>query len=226
MQDLRQTRRAVNRIARWLPKAAPWYGIVLVLLGLYVLGFVVFVERLPKTPRVVEQVDAIVALTGGDTRLDAAVTLFETGVGERLLISGVHPETTKAELKKLARGGARFDCCADLGYAAEDTHGNAEETAAWVRFHRYRRLLVVTARYHMPRSFIEFHAAMPEVTLVPYPVEPESINLEGWWHDLRALRVLNGEYVKYLAVRAISAVGLEPRTLDGGTERGEARAPS
>ena len=46
----------------------------------------------------------------------------------------------------------RFDCCADLGFMAADTHGNAQETADWARAHRYKSLIVVTANYHMPRS--------------------------------------------------------------------------
>jgi uncharacterized SAM-binding protein YcdF (DUF218 family) len=221
-----RSRRGANRAARFAFGPVRWPWIVLGALLLYGTGFIAFVESLPKTPLRVPQVDAIVTLTGGDSRLDAAVTLLEKGVGERLLISGVHPETTKDELKNLAHGGARFACCADLGYAAEDTHGNAEEAASWARFHRYHRLLVVTARYHMPRSLVEFHDAMPDMTLVPYPVEPESIDIKGWWHSPRALRVLHGEYAKYLAVTAMSALGLEPRALDRSAERGEARAAS
>ena len=47
-------------------------------------------------PRGRSTADGIVALTGGGERLDAAVALFESGVGKRLLISGVDPATTKA----------------------------------------------------------------------------------------------------------------------------------
>jgi uncharacterized SAM-binding protein YcdF (DUF218 family) len=201
-----------------------WIAIAVV--GLYVAGFVVFVASLPKTPRDLSHIQGIVALTGGGARLDAAVTLFEEGVGQRLLISGVNPQTTKAVLKKLAHGGPRFDCCADLGYAAEDTHGNAGEAGAWARFHRYRTLLIVTARYHLPRSLSEFQAAMPDVTLVPYPVDPESIDLEGWWYHPQALRVLHWEYAKYLAAAVLTAIGLESGRLDPGARRGEARSPS
>ncbi len=196
--------------------------IVIAAVGLYLAGFVVFVTSLPKTPHGdLHRVQGVVALTGGDARLDAAVALFDGGVGQRLLISGVNPETTKADLKKLAHGGARFDCCADLGYAAEDTYGNAREAAAWARFHHYRSLLIVTARYHMPRSLSEFHGAMPEMTIVPYPVDPVSIDLNGWWHDPRALRVLHGEYAKFLVATALTALGRKPRGLDRSAQRNE-----
>ena len=50
-----------------------------------------------------------------------------------LLVSGVAQETTKETVGKMSDGGPRFACCADIGYAAEDTHGNAEEAANWAR---------------------------------------------------------------------------------------------
>ena len=197
--------------------------IAIAVVALYVVGFVVFVANLPRTPHDLKDVQGIVALTGGGSRLDVAVALFEKGVGKRLLISGVNPQTTKAELKKLAHGKARFDCCADLGYAAEDTFGNAREAAAWARFHRYQRLLIVTARYHMPRSVVEFRDVMPGVTIIPYPVDPEGVRLDGWWHDPHTLRILHNEYAKYLIVSVLTTVGLEP-SLDRSTAAEESRA--
>jgi uncharacterized SAM-binding protein YcdF (DUF218 family) len=101
-------------------------------------------------------------------------------------------------LKHLVHGGPRFDCCADLGYAAEDTRGNAQETADWARAHNFHRLILVTARYHMPRSLQEFSAEMPGVQLMPYPVEQESIDLANWWEHPRTIFLLHREYAKYL----------------------------
>ena len=102
--------------------------IAIAIVGLYLAGFVLFVTSLPKAPRDLRHIQGIVALTGGGARLDAAVTLFEKGVGERLLISGVNPAASKAELKKLTHQklngmandrhlvrGLFFRCCvADL----------------------------------------------------------------------------------------------------------------
>lgn len=165
----------------------------------YVLGFVLFVSLLPMTPDTVPEADGIVVLTGGGARLDRAAALFEQGVGKRLLISGVDQATSKETLKRLIHGGRRFDCCADVGYTAEDTHGNAQEAAVWTRAHGFHRLLLVTARYHMPRSMQEFSAAMPEATFLPYPVDQGRIDLAGWWRYPRTVFLLHREYVKYLA---------------------------
>ncbi|HTT97619.1 MAG TPA: YdcF family protein [Rhizomicrobium sp.] len=202
------------------------WKIVAVLLALYAVGFVIFVANLPSPKAALKPAQGIVALTGGDERVSAAVNLLESHEGQRLLISGVHPQTTKDELKKLSHGGKRFDCCADMGYSAENTRGNAQEAASWARAHKFKSLIVVTARYHMPRSLTEFQAAMPGVTLEPYPVEPEDIDLSGWWHDFRALHVLHSEYAKYLASTVFNAVDRPDPALDQTGHGGKSRTAS
>lgn len=182
----------------------------LIFLGLvaYAAGFLLFASHLPHPPRTLGRVDGIVALTGGGMRLDVAVSLFEKGFGKRLLISGVNTQATKRDLKILVHGKARFDCCTDLGYAAENTFGNAKEAAAWTRFHRYRRIVLVTSRYHMPRSLLEFRDVMPDVKVIPYPVDPD--NGRGFPATIRNLKALHSEYWKYLAVSILTSAGLEP----------------
>ena len=172
--------------------------ILLVLLA-YAAGFVLFVTMLPGTPARAPKADGIVELTGGEARLEAAVALLEQGAGARLLISGVDVSTTKETLDRRAHGGPRFSCCADIGYAAEDTRGNAQEAAEWARANGFHTLTIVTARYHMPRALSEIHAAMPEATLLAYPVEQDSIALKDWWRHPRTVALLHREYFKYLA---------------------------
>ena len=171
--------------------------IFLTLLG-YGLGFVLFVSNLPAPPATAPKVDGIVALTGGDERLDTAVALFEHGAGKRLLISGVSQKTSKETVGKMSDGGPRFACCADIGYA-EDTHDNALEAAAWTREHHFNSILIVTGRYHMPRTMQEFSSALPDKSLIAYPVDQSRIDLGGWWRHPNTAQLLHREYVKYLA---------------------------
>jgi len=172
---------------------------LLVIFLAYVVGFVLFVGGLPARAKAPPRADAIVVLTGGDERLDTAVALLERGVGKRLLISGVSLETTKEVLGHISGGGPRFGCCADIGYGAQDTHGNAEETAEWMRQHHFKSLILVTSRYHMPRAMAEFSTMLPDIRIIPWPVDQEGIDLGGWWRHGRTMALLNREYLKFLA---------------------------
>jgi uncharacterized SAM-binding protein YcdF (DUF218 family) len=182
-----------------------FFGVILGATLLYLAGFLIFLAGMPPQPAN-PHADAIVALTGGQARLDTAVELLERGAGKRLLISGVDMETEKETLGHLAGGGPRFACCAEVGYAADDTHGNAEETAEWARAHRFRSLIIVTARYHMPRALREFADVMPGVALTPYPVENANVDTRGWWKHPDTAVLLQREYIKYLGSLAMTSL--------------------
>ena len=141
----------------------------------YAAGFLVFLFTLPE-PNTVDpeaiNAEAIVVLTGEGQRVAPAVDLLQRGAGRRLLISGVNPDIDKEELDNLLDGGVAFNCCADLGFDAVDTHGNAVETREWAMEHGYNSLIVVTGYEHMPRALLEFSTEMPEIDLIAYPVRP------------------------------------------------------
>ena len=168
--------------------------------ALIAMGFFRFTDSIAelKATDTASEVDAIVALTGGYQRIDQALALLESGVGARLLISGVNPSTSGAALRR-ATGTktATFACCVDIGYEALDTIGNANETAEWIRQRGYSRVLVVTNNYHMPRSLLELSQASPDVTFLAYPVTHADLKTETWLADPVALRTLFVEYAKY-----------------------------
>jgi uncharacterized SAM-binding protein YcdF (DUF218 family) len=173
----------------------------------YGLGFVLWVSLLPQTPDGPPDADGVVVLTGSGPRLDVGMALLEKGVGKRLLISGASRAADRAALKAAAHGGPRFDCCVDIGYSAEDTRGNAVEAADWAHAHGYHSVVVVTARYHIPRAMHEFGSTMPDVTLLPWPVEQETVDLSQWWRSPRTAALLQREFSKYLASLVTTLVG-------------------
>lgn len=143
--------------------------------------------------------DAIVVLTGGGARIDEAVRLFKEGHARRLLITGVNRQTTRDELKRrLAINPVLFDCCVDIGYAALDTVGNADETKSWCGAWAFSRIIMVTANYHMPRSRLEFAHAMPGTEVIARPVAPPLFTEPRWWLNPHALAVVGTEYVKFI----------------------------
>lgn len=177
--------------------------LVIVVCGLAFLGgfaaFATHVARL-STPAEPRDADAIIVLTGGEKRLDAAVDLLKSGKGQRLLISGVHPSARIVDLQRATGGDASlFSCCVDIDRAALDTIGNAEESAKWITSHAWDRIIVVTNNYHMPRSLLELRRYTGDVDLVPYPVVNTRLDSGEWITNRAALRVLFTEYAKYLA---------------------------
>ena len=185
-------------------------GLLLLVAAVWAAGLVAFAAwagRSTPPPRPPSS-DGLVALTGGSSlRIEAAVELLEQGLAQRLLISGVNPDATREQVRAAtSTAGRAFDCCVDLGFQAENTVGNAIETADWVRYHHFRTLIVVTADYHMPRALLELHAAMPDVKLHAYPVVTPVLDVRRWWASPEAARRMVVEYCKYLAVLGRSSV--------------------
>jgi len=144
--------------------------------------------------------DGIVVLTGGRQRLEAGLALLAAGKARKLFISGVNQHVDREEILRLLGPAAeRLACCIVLGHAAGTTFGNARETADWVGAEGYRSIRLVTSWYHLPRSLVEFHRAMPGVSITPHPVFPSHVAPEHWsgWHGAPLLVI--GEYSKFLA---------------------------
>lgn len=185
-------------------------GVIALLVGAaaFIIGFWQFAERVRQGPDTPPQAEAIVALTGGSSeRLSTGVRLLEEHKGERLLISGVNRIVTDNELyHALNVDPALGECCIDIGRSADDTLGNAAETAAWAREHGYTRIILVTDDYHMPRSFAELSVAMPEAEIHPYPVRTRFTDPNLWRSDLGAAGRLGAEYVKYIVIRGREAL--------------------
>jgi len=121
--------------------------LVIVAVGgiLWCVGLILFTGMIPSAPRdTVKETDGIAIFTGGKTRLNVALELFQQKKSSYLLISGVNPESTLSEIA----GELANNPGITLGYAALDTYGNAEETAEWVRCNQEVKFkdLLATAR--------------------------------------------------------------------------------
>ncbi len=166
----------------------PLLRAALVLALLWLAGFVWFLRLTERTSPPPPHADAIVALTGGAGRVEAALRLLAEGRARIALVSGVGGAAEFASLARRAGVDPALGVRVTLGRAAQSTHGNAAETAAWARANAVHSLIVVTAYYHMPRALAELARAMPGAALYPAPVTPGA----SW-------RLLVGEYGKFLA---------------------------
>ena len=166
----------------------------------WAIGFATFVGQLPlPSSDLPSRSDGVVVYTGGPDRITAGMEIFANGQGDRLLISGVHQDTSRERLATFWTGApAQFDCCVDLGREAQTTEGNADEVGAWARDHKYNSLTLVTSEYHMPRALVSTRARLPKTTITPYAVSSGYLDNKGRPKSLRAWGKLSGEYTKYL----------------------------
>jgi uncharacterized SAM-binding protein YcdF (DUF218 family) len=190
--------------------------------ALVLVGFVRFISP-PAAETNAAQTDAIVVLTGGDLRLQSGIELMRAGKGRVLFVSGVNPRVDLDQLLRSAgeKSSSWLICCTILGHEAENTFGNALETARWMHGQQYHSLRLVTAWYHLPRSLLEFRRAMPDLQIIPHPVFVEEGKLQISSGGRNKTALLAGEYAKYLAALFVPFV--EP-AVPGGLLRISAEA--
>lgn len=176
---------------RWLARLA-----ALPLLA-WVLGFVWFSLTLPGPAPLTARTDGVVVLTGGAGRFLRGLASVEAGAAQRMLVSGVYRNTSRRQLAAAYDVAVSRLNTTDLGYAAIDTRSNAEETAAWVKRHRFTSIRLVTSAGHMRRARLELARVLPVgVSVLPdaVPSEPKAPGLAF-------------EYTKWLARRAALLTG-------------------
>ena len=194
-----------------------WGAYVFAIIGICWLGGLIwFAQKVPSKQVVAKiKTDAIVVLTGGTGRLDMGLVLLETGFAKKLFVSGVALGVDVNTLLRVARRAPKeLECCISVGYRADDTAGNATETANWVKERSLQSIRLVTANYHMPRSLAEFNSAMPHIKMLPHPVYPTQFKRRRWWLWPGSALLLASEFNKYLVAavgrRFRRAIGLYP----------------
>lgn len=189
------------------PRRKPrWRGLAVagtILVALWIGGLFRYAAEIPEAVAdPARATDAIVVLTGGAKRLEAGLELLHEDKGKRLLVSGVNPGVTREALVQLTpKWSAALNDRIDIDYSADNTIGNATETALWMRNNGFASLRLVTASYHMRRSLLEFSTAMPEIEIVPNPVFPEEFRAEAWWRWPGTAALIFSEYNKFLMAR-------------------------
>jgi len=185
--------RSFRRIFRWT-------GAPLALGVAWLAGLLWYAAIMPeRIEDATTPTDAIVVLTGGTERLDTGLALLRQKMGGKLFVSGVYRGVDVTELLRLSRQKPdEVECCIVLGHAADNTVGNAVETAAWMRAEGFHSLRLVTSNYHMQRSLLEFRYAMPDVAIVPHPVFPHKVMLSQWWLWPGTAHLIAAEYTKFL----------------------------
>ena len=171
-------------------------------------GFFVFCATLPRAGTVpadamaafpIEDRGMVILTGGGGQRISQGLALYETGIADRVLISGVNRDTTKRDLYPMG-SAAVLDCCVDLGPEARSTRGNALESRQWLDQRGYRVAILVTSDFHLPRAKAELREAAPGIVVIGVPVASDFAPETGWMGRISAWKLLASEYAKYLVV--------------------------
>jgi uncharacterized SAM-binding protein YcdF (DUF218 family) len=139
-------------------------------------------------------VDAIVAVSGGDTeaRVEEAVKLFNNGWASKLILSGAAQDKTgpsnAAAMKDMAVQSGVPALSIWLDEYSENTKENAQNTKTIFAELDIESAILVTSGYHQRRASLEFEQRNNTVKILSYPVTADNdwswhwfVSPRGWW---------------------------------------------
>lgn len=163
----------------------------------------------PETTGRCQAVDAIIAISGGDTtaRADEAIRLYKAGWSQLLIFSGAALDKTGPSNASAMRTHAIAAGVPENSIVIEETSAttaeNASNTAVLARQLQLRRVILVTSAYHQRRASIEFKQAFDDgVTIVNHPVANDNQWSSWWWMTPYGWWLGIGEVIKIIALGA------------------------
>jgi uncharacterized SAM-binding protein YcdF (DUF218 family) len=153
-----------------------------------------------STPSLNSNLEAIVVLTGDRRRIPKAVELLKERESELLIISGGGKGTSLVELLN------------SQGYSSENiqkvwnrivldsnsttTIENAIETGKILDKYGFKKIILMTSEYHMPRALSVFRRIIKNVEYVAYPVSSDIFEFQ-FEHLFTMINKLSVEFWKY-----------------------------
>lgn len=149
--------------------------------------------------------DALIVLTGSPGRIERGLELLADGSAPVLLISGVGKGTSVQDMlnlhatpqirQRIVQNGGKVI----LDAVASTTQTNASESARFIHSYGYHSVRLITAQYHMPRSMMEFHHALPDATIYKEPVSEDDFVGPHWWRNTFTCAIVMQEFHKFMA---------------------------
>jgi uncharacterized SAM-binding protein YcdF (DUF218 family) len=159
-----------------------------------------------------ERVDVVLCLAGGKHRIPIAIELFDRLTQSQskshptLFLSGVGPQ---AGFETLIEQGVSKEVVAALKKekvvfenVSENTYENAQIFSTFARQNKWKRVVLVTAGYHMRRAEFILHKTLDQdVNIETATVDAIHFGRNEWHKDAYAVRVTLIEYIKWLYYR-------------------------
>lgn len=165
-------------------------GVVLLIAGISLFLAPDSLMKCSETPSALEDcsaADVIIAVSGGDTqaRTQEAIDLYKNGWAPKLIFSGAALDKSGPSNAEVMRQQALEQGVPKSAIAIEDqsetTKENAEKTTDILADKDIHSAIVVTSRYHMKRTLLEFRDRAPGVDFRAHPTSSDSQWSVWWW---------------------------------------------
>jgi len=155
----------------------------------------------PQDP--LKKVDAIVVVSGGDTkkRTEEGIKLFKAGYAPYLIFSGAAREgiSNALVMKHLAEAGGVPTEVILIEEKSRDTLENAALTAPIIREKDFRSIILITSPYHQRRAYLAFREELGEDFLIlNHSAIDEGWRKKNWWQNEETLYLTLAELQKIL----------------------------
>jgi uncharacterized SAM-binding protein YcdF (DUF218 family) len=150
-------------------------------------------------------VDAIVAVSGGDTnaRTDEAIALYKKGWSDKLIFSGAAQDKTgpsnAAAMQLRALNAGVPESAIFLDEYSETTRQNAVNTVNIFTSENIDSIILVTSGYHQRRASLEFEKRAENVVVLNHPVTTDRDWSVWWWTNPRGWTLAISEIFKIIA---------------------------
>lgn len=151
-----------------------------------------------------QTVDAIVAISGGDTnaRVDWAIDLYKKGWSNLIIFSGAAQDksgpSNAAVMKSLAVDAGVPSSNIYIDEYSETTVQNAQNVKTIFAEKGIKSVILVTSGYHQRRSSLEFNKRANDVTILNSPSKFDKDWSFSWWISPRGWWLAATEFVKII----------------------------
>lgn len=152
-----------------------------------------------------QKVDAVVAISGGDTaaRTAEAIELYKNGWANYLVLSGAAADKTgpsNAEaMRRQAIKAEVPESAILLDETSETTSQNAANTRQLFDTNDIHSVILVTSAYHQRRAGLEFgKRAGSDIRVVNHPVTSDNQWSEWWWTTPQGWWLATSEFFKVM----------------------------
>lgn len=152
-----------------------------------------------------KKVDAIIAVSGGDTpaRTNEAVRLYQQGWASSLIFSGAAQDksgpSNAAVMREEAIAAGVPASAIMIEEQGETTKQNADKTQQLLEEENINTVILVTSAYHQRRAGLEFsERSAGKVTVINHPVSSDKQWSAWWWLTPGGWYLAVGEFIKIM----------------------------